>query len=232
MSIDTWFFILSAKGSRTQPCSWPRICLCILDQQLYRVAHHGTIHIGFPISTCDSVECTFSWFSSQHLVVSVAGSGLHLVLSKVFAGVEKMLPHNVMCSGCLPRNSYVRSSYPTKWHVCLTYKRSWTLSSRSRTCKLWIDCLIKHVLIMLKYLRRAEYERDWHLPILILGVVQSCHYLFRFLIGFSPSMGAMVVILDLSILGVVQSYEYLFYLNPGTIKHMVRHQNYLLMYYG
>jgi len=45
-------------------------------------------------------------------------------------------------------------------------------------------------------------------------------------------MGAMVVILDLSILGVVQSYEYLFYLNPGTQKHMVRDQNYLLMYYG
>ena len=36
------------------------------------------------------------------------------------------------------------------------------LSKHSRTSKLWIDCLIRHVLIILKYVR-AEREGDWHL---------------------------------------------------------------------
>ena len=36
------------------------------------------------------------------------------------------------------------------------------LSSASRTCKLWVDCLIKAVFIIMMYVR-AERENDWSL---------------------------------------------------------------------
>jgi len=35
-------------------------------------------------------------------------------------------------------------------------------SERSKTTKLWVDCLIKHVLIMMAFVR-AVREGDWHL---------------------------------------------------------------------
>ena len=38
------------------------------------------------------------------------------------------------------------------------------LSTRSRTAHLWIDCLIKPVMTMMKYIR-AERESDWLLHI-------------------------------------------------------------------
>ena len=36
------------------------------------------------------------------------------------------------------------------------------MASRSRTSKLWIDCVIKPVLLMLRYIR-AERQSDWAL---------------------------------------------------------------------
>ena len=51
-------------------------------------------------------------------------------------------------------------------------------AGKSRTVKLWVECLIKPVLIMLRYVR-AEREGDWLLPIplksiLIAKIAQCC----------------------------------------------------------
>ena len=35
---------------------------------------------------------------------------------------------------------------------------------KSKTCKLWLDCLVKPVLLMMAYVR-AERERDWLLHV-------------------------------------------------------------------
>ena len=62
------------------------------------------------------------------------------------------------------------------------------LSKSSRTSKLWIDCLIRPVLIILKYVR-AERGGDWHLhlrcveslvPYFFAGghVHYACHALY------------------------------------------------------
>ena len=140
------------------------------DQQLYRVALHiqWTDQITF--------KNIYLRLGGMHILMSYVGcvgtlmenTGLTEVLSGPFGGVQKMLsgkkfPENVralrMLVEELLRPVFTAQNIQTTqefWNVLDD------LSSRSRTAHLWIDCLIRPVMIMMKYIR-AERESDWPL---------------------------------------------------------------------
>ncbi len=124
----------------------------------------------------------------MHLLMSYCGSigslmaesGLAEILSVAFSGVRKMLtgrkyPQNVRALRLLVEK-ILRSVFDENDMESMEYihRVLEAISEKSRTAKLWIDCLILPVFTMLKYIR-AERESDW---LLHLDTVRSMVPLF------------------------------------------------------
>ena len=139
-----------------------------LDQQLYRVAVH--LKWQYP----ELLANVYLRLGGMHLLMSYCGcigtlltnSGIVEILESSFAGVQKMLngkkyPQNVralrMLTEELLRTIIQDQNFQTMKDLIdkLDY-----LSTQSRTTKMWVDCLIKPVLIIMRYIR-AERESDW-----------------------------------------------------------------------
>ena len=109
----------------------------------------------------------------MHLLVSyvgcisslMAGSGIVEVLSEAFGGVLKMLtgkkyPDNVRALRMLVEE-LIRPFFQTQNMLCMDDPQHALndTASHSRTAKLWVNCVIKPVFTIMKYVR-AEREAD------------------------------------------------------------------------
>ena len=98
----------------------------------------------------------------------MAGSGIVEVLSEAFGGVLKMLtgekyPNNVRTLRMLVEE-VIRPLFKTRNMVCMTEPQQAfdDSASHSRTAKMWVNCLLRPVFTIMKYVR-AEREADWPL---------------------------------------------------------------------
>ncbi len=125
----------------------------------------------------------------MHMLMSFAGaidtlmqgSGLSEILESTFAGVTKMLsgkkfPQNIRAMRIvleeLLRSTMGEGSITTMEELLARLDHA---ASRSNTSKLWVDCFIKPVFIIILYVR-AEREGDW--PLHLLVVKQILPYFF------------------------------------------------------
>ena len=101
----------------------------------------------------------------------MAQTGLEEVLSEQFGGVKKMMtgkkfPENVRAFRLLLeellRPIFSKATVETMDDLKGVLEN---LASRSRTTRLWVDCFVKPMLTILKYVR-AEREADWPLHVL------------------------------------------------------------------
>ena len=145
-----------------------------LDQQLYRYA----VEIQWALPDVFPPSAFLVRLGGMHMLMSFIGTvgnlmtetGLADIMSSAFAGVHKMLlgkkfpmcmralrmvvevilipiidDHEVHCNDAFMANLEARAL-------------------KSKTCKLWLDCLVKPVLLMMAYVR-AEREGDWLLHV-------------------------------------------------------------------
>lgn len=152
------------------------------DQQLYRVA----VHVMWENQALFSN--IYLRLGGMHMLMSyvgcigslMAGSGIVEVLSGAFAGVLKMLtgkkyPDNIRALRMLTEE-LLRPLFLKQSMLCMDELQEAlnNAASQSRTAKLWINCLIKPVFTIMKYVR-AEREADWPLH---LAAVQEMMPLF------------------------------------------------------
>ena len=138
------------------------------DQQLYKVA----VHVMWENQALFSN--VYLRLGGMHLLMSyvgsigslMAGSGMTEILSEAFAGVLKMLtgktyPDNVRALRMLVEE-IIRPLFPTQNLGCMAdlLQALDDAASHSRTAKLWVNCHIKPVFTIMKYIR-AEREADW-----------------------------------------------------------------------
>jgi len=140
------------------------------DQQLYRVALY--VKWGNQ-AQLDNIHLRLG---GMHFLMSYIGcvgtlmveSGIADTLSAVFGGVLKMLsskkyPQNVralrMLVEELLRPVFAKYNLENMANLQQTLDH---IASESRTAKLWVDCLIKPICTILKYIC-AEREADWAL---------------------------------------------------------------------
>ena len=102
----------------------------------------------------------------------MAGSGLSEVLSVAFAGVKKMFsgkkfPQNVRALRMVAEEILREFVNDVESPEDLIYKLE-RAAAKNPTAKLWIDCLLKPVLIMMLYIR-AEREGEF---LLHLGAIE------------------------------------------------------------
>ncbi|KAJ4944771.1 hypothetical protein JOQ06_013311 [Pogonophryne albipinna] len=138
------------------------------DQQLYRVAVQ--VLWGHP----DKLKDMHLRLGGMHALMSFNGaigslmaeSGLSSVLSEVFGGVAKMLngkkfPQNVRALRMMAEEvlrSVIMDGHFQKADDLMRALDQ--IASQSRTAKLWVEVLVKPVLLMMSYIR-AEREGDW-----------------------------------------------------------------------
>ena len=137
-------------------------------QQLYKVA----VHVMWENQALFSN--VYLRLGGMHLLMSyvgsigslMAGSGMTEILSEAFAGVLKMLtgkkyPDNVRALRMLVEE-IIRPLFQTQNLGCMAdlLQALDDAASQSRTAKLWVNCLIKPVFTIMKYIR-AEREADW-----------------------------------------------------------------------
>ena len=96
------------------------------------------------------------------------GSGLEDILKSTFAGVPKLLsgkkfPQNVRALRIVTEE-LLRPIFNNQELHAMKELTDYldSKSQNSNTTKLWVDCLIKPVLIMMEFIR-AEREGDWPL---------------------------------------------------------------------
>ena len=153
------------------------------DQQLYKIA--VDIKWAYPEQFSDVTLR----LGGMHMLMSFVGaigslmdgSGLCDVLCSTFAGVAKMLsgkkfPQNIralrMVMEELLREIVNRADIKTIEDM-LSYLDK--VASKSKTSKLWVDCFVKAVFIIMLYVR-AEQEGDW--PLHLYAVQQMLPYFF------------------------------------------------------
>ena len=107
------------------------------------------------------------WMSYSGCIGTLmADTGIVEILGVAFGGVLKMLtgkkfPQNVRALRMLVEELLGPVFEKNHLESILDLKKTLDeISSESRTAKLWVDCLIKPVFTMLKYIR-AEREADW-----------------------------------------------------------------------
>ncbi|EDO50031.1 predicted protein [Nematostella vectensis] len=113
--------------------------------------------------------------------ILMQGSGLSVVLDSTFAGVTKMLsgkkfPQNVRAFRLVVEEllrSLMSDGEVTTPEKLL--RRLDDVASLSKTSKLWVDCFIKPVFIMMLYVQ-AEREGDW--PLHLVAVKKMLPYFF------------------------------------------------------
>lgn len=153
------------------------------DQQLYKVA--VDVQWAYPKEFSDVIVR----LGGMHMLMSfvgavgalMQGSGLAEVLESTFAGVTKMLsgkkfPQNVRAMRLvveeLLRGVMANESIDSMEALL---GRLDDAAAASKTSKLWVDCFIKPVLLMMLYVR-AEREGDW--PLHLVAVKQMLPYFF------------------------------------------------------
>jgi hypothetical protein len=153
------------------------------DQQLYRVAVE--VQWAYPSQFSDVIIR----LGGMHMLMSFAGaigtlmqgSGLSEILESTFAGVTKMLsgkkfPQNIRAMRIvleeLLRSTMSEGSITTMEELLARLDHA---ASTSNTSKLWVDCFIKPVFIIMLYVQ-AEREGDW--PLHLLAVKQMLPYFF------------------------------------------------------
>jgi hypothetical protein len=153
------------------------------NQQLYRVALE--VQWAYPSEFSDVIIR----LGGMHMLMSFAGaigtlmqgSGLSEILESTFAGVMKMLsgkkfPQNIRAMRIvleeLLRSTMSEGSITTMEELLARLDHA---ASTSNTSKLWVDCFIKPVFIIMLYVR-AEREGDW--PLHLLAVKQMLPYFF------------------------------------------------------
>ena len=153
------------------------------DQQLFQVAVN--------ITWVD--QRMFSMFvprlGGMHMIMSfvgavgtlMGGSGLEDILKSSFAGVPKLLsgkkfPQNVRALRIVTEEVLRPVLDNQELHTTNDLIKYLVLKSQqSNTTKLWVDCLIKPVLITMKFVR-AEREGDW--PLHLCAVKDMLPYFF------------------------------------------------------
>ena len=137
-----------------------------LDQQLYRVCVN--ILWAYPDEFIDF----FPRLGGMHQLMSFVGScgklmnnsGLEVVMASAFASVDKLLKGKLypMCVRSLRFvvEELLRPYMPelSSFRDMMNFLED--VSSKIRTSKLWVDCLIKSVLLIMQYVR-AERTGDW-----------------------------------------------------------------------
>lgn len=153
------------------------------DQQLYKVA------VEMKWAHPDDLSDIILRLGGMHMLMSfvgavgtlMQGSGLSEVLESTFAGVAKMLsgkkfPQNVRAMRLVVEEllrGIMRNENITSMDELSSYLDK--AASASKTSKLWVDCLLKPVFIMMMYVR-AEREGDW--PLHLVAVKQMLPYFF------------------------------------------------------
>jgi hypothetical protein len=98
----------------------------------------------------------------------MAGSGIVEVLSKTFSGVLKMLTGkkypDKACALRMLVEELIKPFFQTQNKLSMDDLQQVLndTASHSRTAKLWVNCLIKPIFTIMKYVR-AERETDWPL---------------------------------------------------------------------
>ena len=138
------------------------------DQQLYRVMVDVTW--VYP----NLFKNFIPRLGGMHMLMSFVGcigslmanTGLEDILSSAFAGVPKLLsgkkfPQNTRASRLVTEEilKVVMQNSDSYEDLITTIEQ---LAESSRTAKLWVDCLIKPVFIIMNFVR-AEREADWSL---------------------------------------------------------------------
>ena len=152
------------------------------DQQLYRVA----VHLSW--ANTDLFKHVILRMGGMHFLMSyigcigtlMAGSGLDTLLKSAFAGVPKMLtghkyPQNMRALRLLTEElirPLLEDINCSSMNDLVSILDSRTKASN--TTKLWVECLIKPVFLMMEFVR-AERESDW---LLNLATVKSMIPLF------------------------------------------------------
>ena len=153
------------------------------DQQLYKVAVE--VQWAYPREFSDVINR----LGGMHTLMSFAGtvgtlmqgSGLSEILESTFAGVTKMLsgkkfPQNIRAIRLvleeLLRSTMSDGSISTMEELLTRLDHA---ASASNTSKLWVDCFIRPVFIMMLYIR-AEREGDW--PLHLVAMKQMLPYFF------------------------------------------------------
>lgn len=154
------------------------------DQQLYKIAVE--VKWAYPKEFSDVIIR----LGGMHMLMSfvgavgtlMKGTGLSEVMESTFAGVTKMLsgkkfPQNVRAMRLvveeLLRGIMSDGNKVTTMEELL--ERLDQAACASKTSKLWVDCFIKTVFIMMLYVR-AEREGDW--PLHLVAVKQMLPYFF------------------------------------------------------
>ena len=153
-----------------------------MSKQLYRIA----LHVQWENPT--QVRNIYLRLGGMHLLMSYCGcigilmaeTGIVEILSVAFGGVLKMLsgmkyPQNVRAFRMLVEE-LLRPVFVKHHLECMSglLQALDNTASQSRTTKLWVDCLIKPVFVILKYIR-AERGADWALH---LDTVKDMVHLF------------------------------------------------------
>ena len=140
------------------------------NQQLYRIA------VQVIWENPAKFDNVYVRLGGMHLLMSFCGcvgslmsdSSLEEILGSAFGGVSKMLSgkkytHNVRALRLLTEE-LLRPVFQEYTLTCMVDLQQILeeMASRSRTSKLWIDCVIKPVLLMQRYIR-AERQSDWAL---------------------------------------------------------------------
>ena len=142
-----------------------------LDQQLYRYA----VEIQWALPELFPTSSFILRLGGMHLLMSFIGSvgnlmaesGLEDIMASVFAGVKQMLIGKKfpMCMRALRMVvEVILQTIDPQCHYDQLMEQLEEKAQRSRTSRLWVDCLIKPVLIMMAYVR-AEREGDWLLHV-------------------------------------------------------------------
>ena len=142
--------------------------LLTCDQQLYRVA----VHVSW--DQPERFKDMYLRLGDMHALMGFAGavgslmaeSGLSDILSEVLGGVPKMLsgkkfPQNVralrMMAEEVVRGLFMDHHFENNEDLMKALDQ---IASESRTVKLWVEILVKPVLLMMTYVM-AEREGDW-----------------------------------------------------------------------
>ena len=134
------------------------------DLQLYKVAQ--SILWAYP----DRFKNVVLRLGGMHMLMSFIGAvgslmvetGLNDILESVFGGVNKMLtgkkfPQNMRALRLVMEEvlrSLVEREGLTSYHNLLEILEE--LCQKSKTSRLWVDCLIKPVFIMMQYVRAEQ----------------------------------------------------------------------------
>ena len=146
------------------------------DQQLYRVMVR--VMWAYP----KLFETFIPRLGGMHMLMSFVGcvwtlmadTGLKEIMESAFAGVSKMLsgkkfPQNVRALRFVAEELLRPISVKSASYDEMMSKLE-EMSRASRTTKLWVDCLIRPVLIMMLFVR-AERESEWPLHMKALNMM-------------------------------------------------------------